>query len=86
MSIAFNLPTKWVSNILALLTDVKIGEPLTMLEATALFATLVEQARTVAWQELSINEGQHIFEIAARPMQVKFTHRRLGAGLARCHL
>jgi CheY-like chemotaxis protein len=54
---------------LSLLANTKVGEPLTHLGEHPL-DDLVNDARKVAWHELSIKEGRHIFEIAARPMQV----------------
>ncbi|MCC6455552.1 MAG: response regulator [Caldilineaceae bacterium] len=53
---------------LMLLGDCRIGEVLTELGGRPL-VEVVEKSQRVAWQELPVNEGEHIFEIAARPMQ-----------------
>src|SRR5690606_35092671 len=50
------------------LAKTTLGEPLTHLGARPL-SEIFQTARTMAWQEISINDGQRIFEVAARPMQ-----------------
>lgn len=52
---------------LSLLTDAKMGDELVTL-ADYSMDEVVRSARKVAWQELTVKEGRHIFEIAARPM------------------
>lgn len=54
---------------LSLLADVKVGDLVTTLGEYSL-DELVKTARRVAWQELTVKEGRHIFEMAARPMLV----------------
>src|SRR5690606_4684701 len=54
---------------LSLLANAKVGDRLTRLGDRPL-VELVEAARKVVWQELTFQDGRHIFEIAARPMQV----------------
>ena len=54
---------------LPLLASVKVGEALDALGNRSI-SELLNSAQGVAWQELAIEDGQRIFEIAARPMQV----------------
>jgi CheY-like chemotaxis protein len=54
---------------LGLLTDATVGEVLAHLGDHP-FKEVVTSARSVAWQEVWDEEGKHIFEVAARPMQV----------------
>jgi signal transduction histidine kinase/CheY-like chemotaxis protein len=52
---------------LSQLAGVKVGDPLVTLGERPL-DEFVTVERNVAWQEISINDGRHIFEAAARPM------------------
>ena len=53
---------------LALLTDAKVGDKLTRLGECSI-DEVVALAGQVAWQELAVEDGSHIFEIAVRPMR-----------------
>lgn len=54
---------------LSLLADAKVGDPLTTLDEHPL-TKFVNMAHNVSWQEISLKDGQRIFEVATRPMHM----------------